>query len=640
VVLADGSYLGAIEKKLNDKHSFVLSGFGAPTERGLQAGSTQEAYDLAGSNYYNPNWGYQNGEKRNAKTRYVHQPMIVANHVFTPSTKTKITTALAYSFGTFSNKALNWYNAYDPRPDYYRLLPSYITDDDELQSYIADIWSGSEAIRQVDWDELYYVNYVAYLNQNQEENGQAKYMIEDRRDDHNRYSLSSNINHILTENITLSGGAEVSRYKVNHYKLIDDLLEYDDQEGNYFWVDVDQFAERDFPGNDSIIQNDLNNPNRVCYEGDRFGYDYDIHVNSEDVWAQSKFIYDNFEFYAGANVVHTEFWRVGNMKNGRAPENSFGESAHTSFLNYGLKAGATIKLSGHHYFIANGLYETKAPSPKNSYLSPRIKDDLIDSLSSEIIYTADFSYVIKYKRFNAKITAYNTFMLDKTTLNSFYHDELKSYVNYSMTNVDQNLKGIEFGSEVKITNQLSVLLAGSYADNRYISRPTATVSVENGSQADSSKTIYINNYYLPGAQAVGSFGLKYYVNYWFFNANVNYLTKSYLSFNPERRSEAAINGNTWYADEYEMKIDEITAIEKIPNAMTIDLSIGKSWRIDYKYYINLNFSIGNILDNTEIITGGYEQMRFDFVNKTVTKFPPKYFYSFGRTFYLNLSFRI
>ena len=41
--------------------------YGAPTERAQQAASTEEAYWLANSHYYNPNWGYQNGEKRNSR---------------------------------------------------------------------------------------------------------------------------------------------------------------------------------------------------------------------------------------------------------------------------------------------------------------------------------------------------------------------------------------------------------------------------------------------------------------------------------------------------------------------------------------------------------------------------------------------
>jgi hypothetical protein len=636
------SYFGAAERKLNDKHSLVLSALGTPTERGMQAASTQEAYDLAGTNYYNPNWGYQNGEKRNARTRFVHQPLITANHIFKPSEKTKITTALAYSFGTFSNKALNWYNAYDPRPDYYRLLPSYVElygPNPVLKTYLDSVWQNDESIRQVNWDAMYYANYLSYYNYG-ENNGRAKYMIEDRRDDHKRYNISSNINHNINESISLAGGFEISRYKVNHYKLIDDFLEYEDMEGKYYWIDVDQFAERDFPGNDSITQNDLDNPNRVCYEGDRFGYDYDIHVNSEDVWGQSKFVYDNAEFYVGANLVHTDFWRVGNMKNGRAPENSLGESEHKTFLDFGVKAGATLKLSGHHYFIVNGLYRTNAPSPKVSFLSPRVKNEYVDSLISEKIYTADIAYVIKYRKLNAKITAYNTIMLDKATLMSFYHDELKSFASYSMRNVDTRNQGIEFGAEIKATDKFSFLLAGSYSDNRYISRPTATVSVENGSLPDSTKTIYLNNYYLPGAQAIGSFGLKYNINYWFFNANVNYVGKSYLSMFPELRSEAAINGTAWDESIYKEKIQEIIDMEKFKDGITLDLSIGKSIRIDYKYFINVNFSVSNILNNTSLKTGGYESLRFDFATKNLDKFDSKYYYSFGRTFYLNVSFRI
>ena len=48
---------------------------GAPTERGAQQASTQEAYDLVGNNYYNPNWGYQDGKMRNARVRNSHEPI-------------------------------------------------------------------------------------------------------------------------------------------------------------------------------------------------------------------------------------------------------------------------------------------------------------------------------------------------------------------------------------------------------------------------------------------------------------------------------------------------------------------------------------------------------------------------------------
>ena len=72
----------------------------------------------------------------------------------------------------------------------------------------------------------------------------------------------------------------------------------------------------------------------------------------------------------------------------------------------------------------------------------------------------------------------------------------------------------------------------------------------------------------------------------------------------------------------------------------MDASIGKSIRIKYKYFININLSVTNLLNNTNIQNWGYEQNRFDFTGKNLSLFPPKYLYYYGRTFFLNVSFRM
>lgn len=119
------SYFVSIEKKFNDKHSLGLIGYGSPNKRGRAGVSVQEAYSLAGSNYYNAYWGYQNGEKRNARIGNYHQPMIMLSHYWTMDDKTKLTSTLYYNFGRGGSTALSWVEADDPRPDYYKNLPSY-----------------------------------------------------------------------------------------------------------------------------------------------------------------------------------------------------------------------------------------------------------------------------------------------------------------------------------------------------------------------------------------------------------------------------------------------------------------------------------------------------------------------------------
>lgn len=54
----------------------------------------------------------------------------------------------------------------------------------------------------------------------------------------------------------LTAGVEAKYAKDMNYKTMDDLL------GGNQWIDIDQFAERDYPANPDIIQNDINNPNR------------------------------------------------------------------------------------------------------------------------------------------------------------------------------------------------------------------------------------------------------------------------------------------------------------------------------------------------------------------------------------------
>ena len=171
---------------------------------------------------------------------------------------------------------------------------------------------------------------------------------------------------------------------------------------------------------------------------------------------------------------------------------------------------------------------------------------------------------------------------------------------------------------------------------RYTNRPTVTISYENGSQPDATDKVYQKNFYVPGTpQTALSGGFKYAApHYWFFDANLNYFDNIYLDFNSDRRTERAIAN----LGEGDPLIKEITEQQKLKSGITMDASIGKSWKIK-QYFLNFNLSVSNILDNKELITGGYEQSRYDYDTKDVDKFPPKYFYYYGRTFFMNIGFR-
>lgn len=617
-------YLG-LEKKFNDKHSLEFTAFASPVRRGMQGGSGQEIYDLLGTNFYSPNWGYQNGEVRNSRVRTMNQPVLILNHYWKYNRNTDITTTVSYLFGKTGTTALNWYNAADPRPDYYRNLPGWQTDT-AIGALVAQAWMSDPNVSQVNWNALYQANYLA-----DREGKQSRYIIEDRRNDMTNLNLNTLINHRVNDNITINRGLELSDYKVSYFKTVEDLL------GGSFWVDIDQFAERDFTGNDTIRQNDLNNPNRIIREGDKFGYDYDLRQQSGKIWISSLFSYSRLDFFLATQLSSTTFWREGYMRNGRHPDNSFGESARHNFIDYAFKGGATYKFTGRLYLEGNLAYMTQAPYMRNAFVSPRTRDDVSPKLVSEKIFSSELSFHVRAPMVKARVTGYHTEFKDQNQILTFYHDDYRTLVNHIMYGINTTHQGIELGGEAHIAYDIWLQAAGNFGNYRYTNRPEATIAFDNGSRPDTTELIYLKNFFVTGTpQTAAALGLKWVgPNYLFVNLNVNYFDDIYLSFNPERRTQIAIQN----IGEGDPRIAAITRQEMLSGGYTLDLSIGKSFRIMRKYFLQLNLSGNNLLDNKNISTGGYEQLRFDFEEKNVDKYPPRYFYMMGRNYFLNVAVR-
>ncbi len=636
-------YFLSVEKKINNRHSIGLITYGSPNKRGRNGVSLQEAYDYAGTNYYNPYWGYQNGEKRNSRVGNYHQPMFMLSHYWDIDSKTSLTSSLYYTFGRGGSTALDWYDAADPRPDYYRNLPSY----DGVFNNQGDInnssqedrtynWENDESFRQLDFDWFYFVNRKNLYTIENVDGVEGKthtgmlsnYIIEDRRNDKNQIGANINFKKELNEHIILSSGLNLSWYKGNQFKLVEDLM------GGEFYLNVDKYAERDFV-DETSAQNDLNNPNSVVLEGDKFGYDYTGNINKYNFFVQSNFSYSKIDFFVAATLTYDQFWRTGHMRNGKFPDNSFGDSEKHNFTNYGLKGGFTYKITGRHLIDVNGLYMTRAPFFRAAYVSARTRNQVVDGLTNEKILSGDVSYIYRSPYLKARITGYYTRFVDQLYSRSFYHEVLRSFVNYQMTGVDKVQYGVVFRIDVQVSHNFTlfgVLAAGEYY---YVSRPTSTISVDNSAMVLDNRTVYLKNYMVGGfPQTAMSAGVKYFSSkYIYGGASINYYDNIFIDINPDRRTAEAVSN---YGPDYPER-ETVLEQEQLKSSYTVDAYIGKSWRIDYKYFISLNFSVNNILNNQTFAFGGFEQYRYDPLE--IDKFPPKYFYMYGRQYYLNINFR-
>lgn len=626
-------YFISAQKVFNPQHSLSITTFGAPTKRAANTATFQEAYDLTGDNLYNPSWGWQEGEKRNAKVVESFDPTAIVNWIWTPKAGVTLNTGVAVRKSFYSSSALNWYNAADPRPDYYRYLPSYF-DDEDTKALYTEKWRTDDSFRQIDWAGLYQTNYLNNLQA--DETGVSKgatYIVEKRHSNQLNTMFNSVLNARLNDYMTLQAGVGANWSRSSYYKTIKDLL------GGRYWTDTDQFSERDYPNDKQMLQNDMNHPNRKVLVDDRFGYDYDVNSFSANAWIQNMINLPRWDINYGIAVSYTQFQRDGHMRNGRAPENSYGKGLRHEFDNAGVKAGATYKIDGRNNITAHAYYGTKAPQFDQAYVSPRIKDDAITGLASERILSGDLSYNFNYRRFMGGITGFWTDMYNQTERTSFYDDQFSTFMNYVLTGVKKTYKGVEVGMAYRITPSITLSGAATFSRYQYKNRPTGTRSYENGQAPDTTQVVYLKNFYVGGTpQQAYSLTLKWSApKMWFFEVNGVYMADSYVDLSPIRH-EAMPNLYKVCETEEELhaKVAEITRQERLKDNFVLNLSIGKLIYLNRTASLNINLNLDNVLNNRNIQTSGYQQGRFDYTNYTTTKYPNKYYYAQGFRAYVNV----
>ena len=630
-------YFLALQKVFNPQHTLTLTTFGAPTKRAANSAIYEECAQLVGSNMYSPDWGWQEGKKRNSKVVESFDPTAILNWVWKPNDHTSLNTGFAYHKSFYSKAALNWYRAADPRPDYYRYLPSYFTDETSKQLY-TDLWTSESDITQIRWNDLYQANYMN--NQMADQTGVEQgstYILENRHSNQSSFTLSSVLNKRFSHQLTMMTGANANYTVSSYYKTIKDLL------GGRYWLDVDNFAERDFPDSPEMAQNDMENPNRKVLKGDRFGYDYNILTFKAQLWHQWVLNLAKWEMFASVKGDYFQFQRDGKMRNGRAPENSYGKGDTHRFLTYGAKAGITFKLDGRNSFMGHAFYGTEAPRPYDAYISSRTKDDVID-LKVEKIFSADLSYVMSYRNFKGIVTAFFTDQRDNTERNSFYDDVRSTFMNFALTGVHKQYKGVEVGLSYKLSSSLTVSAAANIARYQYKNRPLGTRSYENGSNPDVTSVIYLKNFYVAGSpQECYSLAFNWAgPKNWYVELNGAWMNRSYVSISPIRH-EAIPNLYELAESEEHLQqlIKDLSVQEKLNEALIINASIGHVIYINRSASFNINLNLNNILDNKDIQTGGYQQGRIDTkdITNTANKFPNKYYYAQGFKVFLNLGLK-
>jgi hypothetical protein len=651
--VSSNSFFASVEKKINDKHSLNFTSIYSQDIKGKTSPNTQEVTDLKGEKY-NSYWGWQDGKKRNSREKTVEEPILILSDYWKITPKTNLKTSVAYQFGKVGNSRLTYQGADNPDPTYYKSLPSY-----ETSTYTNGVWTPDYVMAdkkredflangQLDW------NAMIVANKNSGD-GHSYYTLYQDRTDDKTFTASSILSSQLADNIVLNAGATYRNLKSHNFQYMQDLL------GGSFFKDVTLFGV----GHDQQ-QSDLNNPNRTVGVGDTFGYNYNLYSNNIDAFTQFKFVYKKLDFFMTQSFSRTEYEREGLYKNGYYPTNSYGKSGKVNYENFGFKGGVTYKITGREYLVLNGAYYTKAPGLKNVFNNARINNNTVDGLTSEAVSSADVSYIINAPKFKARLTAFYSKIQHQSETSYFFGDAVtidnaavsgnqsSQFVAETLTGIDKRNVGIEFGSEYPITSTLKVTASAAYGEYIYTSNPDVIINTDANATATNTKPITdygpanLKNYKQSGTpQQAASLGLEYRdPKFWWVGANVNYIGSSYIDVAPITRTarfydDVTLAAGVPVSNATLASAQQLLAQEKFSNFNLVNLTGGKSWKV-YKNTVGFFASINNVLD-TQYKTGGYEQARnanFTALNQDVSsgtpRFAPKYFYGYGRTYFLNL----
>lgn len=633
------SYYVAIDKTWNNKHLVSLILFGNDQIYGKQAAITMPVFLLMGRKY-NPSWGYQNGIKRNAALGGQHQPVLILTHETRSNNQTVWINSLGLICGQKFDTGLDWFNAADPRPDYYRYLPNYQSDS-VLRNMVGSVLQEDEYLQQIDWHKLYDINrnnhsviHDANGTQGLVVSGkQARYLLEKRVAATKKVLFSSHVQTRFGEHWSLSGGMHIRLQKSDYYKKVHDLL------GADFHVNWNQFAENELVTDTQVQQFDLDRPNRILRVGDKYGYDYAMYHASTDAWLQAEYKGRKVDQLIGLHVNKTNFYRKGNVRNGLFPGHSFGAGRAYHFLNAHIRSVTTYKINGRQSVLCMVSIGARPPLFDQVYISPRMRNTTQEQVVSEQWAHIEGMYRYVSPKLHLRVSVYHTNLLDGMDVITFYHDGYRNFVNDAIGNIDRSFTGIETGMTYSLSEHWQFTVAFAAAVNHYTSRQQVTVSLDNNEWLLDRMEVYSKYFRLAGSpQQVLGTGMQYRSGSLFVQLNWNYFHHRWIDMNPVRRTYEALNG----VQEGSILWRKIVDQAHLPPATSVNFFIGKGFTVrpvkkakPLRYYCTL--SIQNLLNRQDMVTGGYEQLRFDQDTKNPDKFPPKLFFGYGLNYSLGIS---
>ena len=631
-----GAAYACLDWSPNARHSLRIGGLYANTRRGLSTALTREVAHLTGTRY-NPWWGRSAGGLRSARRRLESEPLLFLNHEY-HGRGIRWETAVGYQVQNRMRTRLSYFDAANPDPTYYRNLPSFY-----YNSPIGANYDNSNRARrafvsdpQLDWGALFAAN------RNPAHQGRARYAITGDFREGGRLYIGSRGTFRFSPVLEGSAGLEYTGANLHLGQRLVDLL------GADYHVDSDPFNR---------TGNDLMGPNRKL-EGMVSGYSYRLGARSFRGHAQLHAASGRWEVWGGVLGGTTQYWRQGLFQNGRYPQTSPGRGDILDFLALSVRAGAGYRFTGRHGVQGVFGLSRRPPVISGAYVDPRENNRPFPSDATGKVLGGALTYWVRHPRLKGRITVYYSRFSDQRSARSYFADTAygSAFFREITTGTATLHRGLEAGLEYTMGPAVTATFAAALGAFTYSGRPRLRMYYYPDPREPTNLpgegvwdvgSVRLDGLHLSGGPTwAGSLGVRYRdPAYWWLDVRANYLGRQYESLALMRYVPDFLRDPEGIAPpvpEDDPGIREIRRQHPLPGYYLLNISLGKSW-LFHGHYIGAFVGVNNAFD-TRHRTGGYQQGRLanyaDYFKDRQSGHPSfgsRYWYGYGRTYYLNVT---
>jgi hypothetical protein len=389
------AYMLNISKKINDKHSLLLTALGSP-ERHRQRSSrlTFEEIRQYGLKY-NKNYGYHDGKERNLSENFYHKPYLTLHHFYKPSGTAELSTSLYLSSGNGGGK---WHESKGKR------IPTFTKEG------------------LIDWNAV------------EEYNGEsAENIVTDYLAGHIQTGLKSNLRIDATEKWTLNTGVHYQYYSTWEKEQITDLL------GSEYWYeDYENNSLAGLAGRDPVKR-----------EGDFVRTYNGKLINHLTLYGSADYSGEEWELRIGASLMGST-----NRRWDRYNYTTDVLSDVATAGGYSLKGGAARKMGMRLTAFLNGGIYSRIPYSDIFFSSGN--NNITDNVKNEknIISEAGLRYL--FQRGSVEITAYYALWKNKSIMSDPYKQQDNTNHRYLIRGLNALHTGIEITGVINPSRHISL----------------------------------------------------------------------------------------------------------------------------------------------------------------------------------------